>query len=166
MIVVSDTTPLNYLVLIQVIDILPAVFQEVYVPPSVIAELLHLKAPDVVRAWAQSPPAWLKIAAPSIRLPSTALLDDGEADALSLAKERQITDVLIDERRGRNVAQREGLTPLPTLTVLEKAAELDLLDLPTTIQKLQATSIRVPQDRINAALARDVARRSRPKSGS
>jgi len=47
-IVVSDTTPLNYLVLIDAIDVLPKLFQEVIVPPSVMAELTRLKTPEVV----------------------------------------------------------------------------------------------------------------------
>jgi predicted nucleic acid-binding protein len=56
MIVVSDTSPLNYLVLIGEVDLLPKLFAKVYIPPSVIEELTRLKTPDVVRTWAQSPP--------------------------------------------------------------------------------------------------------------
>jgi predicted nucleic acid-binding protein len=159
MIVVSDTTPLNYLVLIHAIDVLPPLFSEVYVPPSVITELTRLKTPPIVKLWAQNPPPWLKVAAPSMRLPSTIRLDDGEADALSLAKELQIQDVLIDERRGRKVAQNEGLTPLPTLAVLERAAIAGLLDLPTALAALGKTTIRVPPERVADALARDAARK-------
>jgi predicted nucleic acid-binding protein len=158
-IVVSDTTPLNYLVLIDEIDVLPKLFVEVVVPPSVLDELTRAKTPQKVRGWAESPHAWLKIAAPIHRLPSTALLGDGEADAISLAKERQIIDLLIDERRGRNIARREGLVPLPTLAVLERAAIAGLLQLRPTIERLQQTNIRIPQDRIDAALARDARRR-------
>ena len=161
MIVVSDTTPLNYLVLIHSIDVLVKLFQEVYVPPSVVAELIRPKAPEIVRAWAQSPPDWLKIQSPSVRLASTFVLDDGEADALSLAKELHITDILIDERRGRNIAQQEGLIPIPTLAVLERAAAQNLLDLRTALARLQQTTIRIPLDRIQAALDRDQARKRR-----
>jgi predicted nucleic acid-binding protein len=39
MIVVSDTTPLNYLFLIEVIPILPSLFGQVFAPPAVILEL-------------------------------------------------------------------------------------------------------------------------------
>ncbi len=41
MIVVSDTSPLNYLVLIGAIDVLPKLFGEVYAPPAVIQEFQH-----------------------------------------------------------------------------------------------------------------------------
>jgi predicted nucleic acid-binding protein len=159
MIVVSDTSPLNYLVMIAEVDLLPKLFEKVYIPPSVIEELTRLKTPDVVRMWAQSPPVWLTILAPSSRLPSTNALGNGEADALSLAKELGIHDILIDERRGRKVAEREGLTPLPTLAILERAAADNLLELPSAIDKLQRTNIRLPQEHVHAALARDAARK-------
>ena len=45
MIVVADTSPLNYLVLIDAIDVLPSLFGEVYAPPEVIRELADLLAP-------------------------------------------------------------------------------------------------------------------------
>ena len=159
MIVVSDTSPLNYLVLIKAIDVLPALFQHVYVPPSVIIELTRLKTPVVVREWGASPPTWLQIVAPTTRLPSTILLDAGEADALSLAKELCISDVLIDERRGRNIARQEGLIPLPTLAVLERAAAEDLLELRPILDRLQQTNFRVPEEQILAALQRNAARK-------
>jgi predicted nucleic acid-binding protein len=158
-IVVSDTSPLNYLVLVDAIDVLPQLFQEVYVPPSVIVELTRLKTPDVVRRWATAPPRWLKIEVPAKRLPSTARLGDGEADALSLAKERGISDVLIDDRRGRNVARREALNPLPTLAVLERAAAENLLELAAVVERLQQTNIRLSQAHVRSALARDAARK-------
>jgi predicted nucleic acid-binding protein len=97
--------------------------------------------------------------APVLRLPSTILLGDGEADALSLAKELNIVSVLIDERRGRNIAQREGLQPIPTLAVLERASVENLLELRPTLEKLQRTNIRLPQERIDAAIHREEARR-------
>jgi predicted nucleic acid-binding protein len=37
--IVSDTTPLNYLVLIKAIDILPRLYERVPIPPAVRAEL-------------------------------------------------------------------------------------------------------------------------------
>lgn len=39
MIVVSDTSPLNYLVLLDVVSVLPKLFGEVVVPPAVLTEL-------------------------------------------------------------------------------------------------------------------------------
>ncbi len=58
MIVVSDTSPLNYLVLIGADQVLPSLFGRVLTPPEVLAEMQHAKAPPQVSAWAQNPPAW------------------------------------------------------------------------------------------------------------
>ena len=57
MIVVCDTSPLNYLVLIQHAEVLPSLFGRVIAPPAVMAELQHPGAPTIVRAWAAAPPA-------------------------------------------------------------------------------------------------------------
>ncbi len=38
--IVADTSPLNYLVLIQAVDILPNLYRKVLIPPAVKAELL------------------------------------------------------------------------------------------------------------------------------
>ena len=49
MIVVSDTTPLNYLVLVSKQDILPLLFGRVIVPEAVMRELQVAAAPPEVR---------------------------------------------------------------------------------------------------------------------
>lgn len=49
MIVVSDTSPLNYLVLIGADDVLPALFGQVLAPPAVLDEMQHAKAPAQVQ---------------------------------------------------------------------------------------------------------------------
>jgi predicted nucleic acid-binding protein len=159
MIVVSDTTPLNYLVLIDAVEVLPKLFEQVFVPSTVIRELADSRAPAAVRQWGQSPPAWLIISDPQSRLASTATLDAGEADAISLAKERGISDVLMDEYLGRKIAVAEGLFVLPTLAILERAAERGLLELPPTIEALQRTSYRIRPEMLVAALERDAQRR-------
>src|SRR5207248_10555248 len=145
--------------LINAIDVLPKLFVEVFAPSTVLRELADARAPAVVRQWAQSLPTWLKVADPASRLPSTASLDAGEADAISLAKERGIIDLLIDEYRGRKVAAAEGLFALPTLAVIERAAEQGLLELRPTLEALTRTTYRVRPDLIAAALQRDAARR-------
>jgi predicted nucleic acid-binding protein len=45
MLVVADTSPLNYLVWIESVDILPKLFGKVIVPPEVCAELRAADAP-------------------------------------------------------------------------------------------------------------------------
>ena len=83
-IVVSDTTPLNYLLLIDAIDVLPALFEQVYVPPSVIVEMTRLKTPNVVRQWGKSLLADLPVPLPIARgLSSVTLRAERSAHALA-----------------------------------------------------------------------------------
>ncbi len=49
MIVVSDTSPLNYLILVDCIDVLPELFGQVYAPSLVVIELGHPRSPEPVR---------------------------------------------------------------------------------------------------------------------
>jgi predicted nucleic acid-binding protein len=59
--VVADTSPLNYLVLIGQVEILPALFEKIFVPQIVRNELRHDEAPESVRHWIAEPPEWLEI---------------------------------------------------------------------------------------------------------
>lgn len=59
MIVIADTTPVNYLVLIEAADLLPRLFGKVFIPPAVLVELKDPETPSLVRAWLANAPAWL-----------------------------------------------------------------------------------------------------------
>jgi predicted nucleic acid-binding protein len=61
--VVADTGPLNYLVLIGDIELLPKLFGRVLAPQAVCDELADRDAPAAVRAWAAQRPAWLEVRA-------------------------------------------------------------------------------------------------------
>ena len=61
MIVVADTSPINYLSLIGHIDILPALYGQIVIPSTVQEEMLHPSAPLAVRALAEHPPRWLEV---------------------------------------------------------------------------------------------------------
>ena len=136
MIVVSDTTPLNYLILIDAIPILPAIFGRVFAPPAVIRELSHPRSPEVVRRWASSPPDWLIVQAPT-RLDPSLKLGPGESEAISLALELHADLILIDERKGYKVAVARGLTVVSTLAILEEAGFRRLLDFEAAIGQLE-----------------------------
>ena len=57
MIIISDTTPINYLVLIGEIDVLEKLFGRVIIPQAVFDEFHNPGTPDPVRDWAGSAPA-------------------------------------------------------------------------------------------------------------
>jgi predicted nucleic acid-binding protein len=54
MIVVADTSPVNYLVLIDEIELLPFLFGHVLLPRAVFQELQHSKTPEKMRQWNRS----------------------------------------------------------------------------------------------------------------
>jgi predicted nucleic acid-binding protein len=49
MIIVSDTSPINYLVLIREIELLPKLFGEVVIPQAVLDELKQEGTPEAVK---------------------------------------------------------------------------------------------------------------------
>ena len=61
MIVIADTTPLNYLVLIGQAELLPRLFGRVLIPPAVWTELNDPETPKAVKTWLTDPPAWLQV---------------------------------------------------------------------------------------------------------
>ena len=130
--IVSDTSPLNYLVLIGAVDLLPKLVSGVLIPPAVAAELADHRTPTAVRQWLSTSPPWLQIIAP-LSIDSSLNLDRGEAEAISLAIERGIRAILIDERKGFRAAKSKGLEPLGLLAILEVSARRGLIDFEAAI---------------------------------
>src|ERR1700730_9604333 len=117
--IVADTTPLNYLVLIQAADILPSLYRRVLIPPAVRVELAHANTPAIVRAWISQPPLWLEVV--NLKEPvdsALAHLDEGEREAIALASELQAALLLMDERDGVTIARQRGLIVSDTLAAL------------------------------------------------
>src|SRR5215468_12269501 len=127
MLVIADTSPLHYLVLIEHTAILPALFSYVIIPPVVAEELQRPRTPAPVRAWMASPPAWLEMRAPQQPLVMTTMrLGAGEREALSLAQELHADLILLDDLEAREEAERRALAVMGTLRVLELASERSL----------------------------------------
>jgi predicted nucleic acid-binding protein len=137
MIVVADTSPLNYLIQIQCEHVLPQLYRVVVVPFGVIEELRSEKAPFAVKAWLESLPSWLEIR-PLASTPNPELnhLGRGEREAIQLAEEQRASLLLIDERRGQSEAVRRGLSTTGTLGVLLDAGEAGLIDPPQAYRRL------------------------------
>jgi predicted nucleic acid-binding protein len=158
MLVVADTSPLRYLVVIQAIEILPLLYERVIVPQAVLTELQHPRSPREVRAWLATPPAWVEMRQPQQRT-RLARLGPGEQDAIQLAEELHADLVLMDDEDGRIEAERRAMAVIGTLGVLERAAERGLLDLPSALTRLRATNFFVDDALIEEALARDATRK-------
>lgn len=125
MIIVSDTSPVSNLILIQRLDILQKLFSKIIVPPAVNAEILALKQfgkdlSDYKNA------DWIEIIEPKNLQKVQMLqsnLDAGEAQAIALALEINCNLLLMDERIGTNIARLEGLQTVGLVGVLIKAKE-------------------------------------------
>ena len=142
MLVITNNTPLRYLVFLAYETILRDLFTSLIVPQAVVNELQHPKTPAHVRAWIASPPPWIEIRQPSLQ-PDAALLRQigtGERETLLLAQELHADFVLIDERDAHDEAERRGFATFGTLRILEMAAQRDLLDLPNALAQLATTT--------------------------
>ncbi len=137
MIVVADTSPLNYLIQIGCDSVLPALYKRVMIPAAVLEELRRPDAPSIISAWLSHLPEWMELSQITVRPdPALAALDPGEREAIQLAQERRADLLLIDERRGRMEARRRGLATTGTLGVLLSAAKVGLIDAGAMHQKL------------------------------
>ena len=163
MLVVADTSPLNYLVILQQETLLPILYERVVSPPAVSEELRRASTPEVVRQWIAHPPAWLTVQQPlqPLSVRQFPRLDDGELEAIPLAQELNASFLLMDDAEGREEAERRGLTVTGTIGVLETAAIRGLIDLPSVLAQLQATTFYASQHLYDAVLARDAVRKSR-----
>lgn len=144
MIVVADTTPINYLILIEEIGVLPKLYGRVVIPPAVSEELMRSRAPMKVQEWIKQPPSWLTVVSPTVTPdPRLLKLDAGERDAIILAEELSADQLIVDELLGRREAEQRSLPVIGTVGVLREAAEMGLLDLRSAFDRLRQTSFHV-----------------------
>jgi predicted nucleic acid-binding protein len=144
-VVISDASPLRYLVLIGHADVLPALYTDVLIPEAVATELRQPATPEPVRRWITDAPSWLQIVSLATPISTVPLadLDRGEREAILLALELKADLVLMDDRDGVDEARRVGLVVTGTLGVLDRAAERGLIELAPAIASLRETNFRI-----------------------
>ena len=126
--VISDTSPVRALAFLGLLDLLKNLYGQVDVPPAVANELLngHGAVPKV---------DVLQISFMRIRTPQNisrvkhllTILDAGESEAIALALESNDALLLIDELRGRSVAQQLSMDFTGTLGILLRAKSAGLI---------------------------------------
>jgi uncharacterized protein len=131
MIVVSDTTALSNLAIVQQLALLQQLYQEVCIPQAVANELNQVSSENIVIKAVLDLP-WVRVC--SVRnfaqvetLRSDRQLDPGESEAIVLALELNADRLLIDERLGRREAIRLGLPITGVLGILVAAKQEGLL---------------------------------------
>jgi predicted nucleic acid-binding protein len=153
MIVISDTSPLNYLILIDYQDVLPILFGQIIIPQAVLNELQHTRTPEKIKNWIAAKPIWLEVR--NVRVSSINKLENldyGEREAIFLAEELGANAILIDEKDGRREAAKLGFITIGTLSVLDRAAETGLISFAEAIDRLRKTPFREPKQIVQALL--------------
>jgi predicted nucleic acid-binding protein len=155
MIVVADSGPLHYLILLEHVDLLRRFYGHVLVPENVASELSATAAPDIVRAWITKAPQWFEVRpvpfADVARI--TDDLDLGERAAIALAETVHADLLLIDEAAGRAEAKRRQLRVTGTLGVLRSAAEHGLLNVPEMLARLESTTFYLDEALVRTVFA-------------
>jgi len=101
--VVSDSSTLIVLLDLERMDLLSNLFAEVMIPPAVYREITFQALVDL--------PEFIVRKTPTDTARVTLLrrmLDPGESEAIALASEEN-RPLIIDERKGRRIAQEQGL---------------------------------------------------------
>jgi predicted nucleic acid-binding protein len=114
--VICDSACLIALERIDRLDLLPALFDPVQIPPAVGEEF-------------GSRFNWLSVEPPSDRALVAALgmlVDSGEAEALALACERDWT-IVLDDKQARSVGKRLGLRIIGTVALIIRAKKQGLV---------------------------------------
>lgn len=143
--VISNTSPLLYLYRVHAIDLLPALFDEVWTPSAVLQELSAGRE----RGYDVPDPAsypWLQVVDPR-SAPSEWLAADlgrGELAVLSLALEHPDRTVLLDDALARRVAEAAGLTVWGTLKVLLTGKSRGLVEsIAPMVDRLEGAGMRI-----------------------
>jgi predicted nucleic acid-binding protein len=153
MIVVSDSSPLISFALLNKLTILDQLFDEIYIPFAVHNEICQQSKPYAKEL--------KKISINRVKKVRNQLavqllqkdLDLGEAEAIVLAKETNISDILIDEHKGRRIAKAHGLSPIGTIGVIIQAKREGIIrTIKPELDTLIANHLRISKSLYNRAL--------------
>jgi uncharacterized protein len=143
MIIVSDTTTVANLFAIEHFRLLPALFGQIILPEGVYEEL---RAPNgfpretdeqIQALTVQVRTAQNKEAVRSLMNS----LDAGEAEAIILAEELHADTLIIDERKGRQIARERGLHTVGLLGIILQAKQQGMIrSVRPLLHELRATA--------------------------
>ena len=159
MIVVSDTTPIISLILIEQLELLEKLFHNVYIPMGVYEELtehpLYSMQSETVKNCSFIKPVSVKdLKSVDIFRKATGL-DKGESEAIVLSEEINADILLMDEKKGRKIATQMGLTITGTLGILLNAYKENMIaqnEIINCVDKLKNNKIYISDYLHNAVL--------------
>lgn len=144
MIVVADASPLISFAILKELALLTNIFADIYMPEAVFHEVISPAKPyaSELQTFAST-----KVKAVQNRIAVTTLrteIDLGEAEAIVLALETNVSRILIDDQKGRRIARVNGLTPIGTVGILLQAKKIGLIaGLKPCLERLIANKIRI-----------------------
>ena len=143
-IVISDTSCLIALDRISRLDLLQELFQQI-ITTQVVQEEFGKELPE-----------WIQIAEVQNQdkiQELEAVLDKGEASAIALALENEKSQLIIDEKKGRKVAQNLKIDIIGTLKVIQMAKQKGIIQSARpVIEDLQKAGFRFSQKIVNVLL--------------
>ncbi len=144
-IVICNTSVLQYLHQIDLLDLLPALFGQVQIPHAVAAEMDEGKRRNVSLPTLEDL-SWVTIRPVRDRtlLPLITSLGDGEKEVLALGLEATDALLVLDDRNARRYATAAELEVTGTLGILILAKERGLLgSIRPALDRLQALRFRL-----------------------
>ncbi len=152
MIIISDTSSISNLLQIGLIDILHTLYDEITITPAVRRELYIL--PEQAIQIEQMD--WISVKAPRNQKMVFELmkeLDLGESESIALAVEEQADYLIIDEYRGRMIADSYGIRVTGVLGVLIQAKQKGVIpSVKINIEKLIAIGFRLDKKLVENVL--------------
>jgi predicted nucleic acid-binding protein len=141
--IISNTSPLLNLAVINELQLLRQQFEHIIIPSMVLAELkLESSYPGTELLTQALVEEWIEVVTlKDKRLAQTLMLelDQGEAAAIALALEQGHSQLLMDERDGRAKAKAVGLQPIGILGILLRAkVDGELASVKTTLERLRS----------------------------
>lgn len=130
MVIISDTTTISNLLIINKLYILQKLYNKIIIPRAVFTELQKLKnynrnLSEIIHS------SWIVVE--DVKnidwvLELSTILDKGEAEAIVLSKELNADLLIIDETKGRNLAKKLNITIIGLLGILIIAKNEKLID--------------------------------------
>jgi predicted nucleic acid-binding protein len=164
MIIVCDSSPLFALAICDKLHLLEQMYDTVFIPEAVYNEVIVSGKPnaDKIQEWAHEPSAEgstldkvAQVKNDDFIQTLAEILDPGEAEAIALYKAKAADYLLIDERKGRKIAESYNIKIIGTLGLLLLAKQKGLLErVKPCLELLQQSTIRITPELYQTTLQR------------
>ena len=142
MIVVADSSPLISLAILDKLVLLETLFEDIYIPKAVFTEVAATGKPFSIILHDFSVTKVKKVKNQVALSILSDELDVGEAEAIILALENNIGNILMDEHKGRKIARARALRPIGTIGILIRAKKIGAIkDVKSHLDKLVENNI-------------------------